>query len=332
MQTHSTPLLDIIGDVHGALPALERLLAQLGYDADWRHPDGRTLVFLGDLVDRGAHSLEIAERVMALVQRGEAVCLMGNHEYNLVRNRQGKMKVKHSNADTIADIERRPERWGPVLDFFARLPLAIELPDLRIVHAVWLSHCVDALSPALGLSSGPPSADPARSPVEWLLRHVAVASPIHGADLHPDVPTDLPEGQEDLRHELLIKGHERPIAASFADKDGAVRNRERVTWWHDTNEDVPTDKPVVFGHYWNLPPLPGHHDAFAPPYPSGTPALVAWLKALAPHLPPTGRAPVPEDARAICVDYNGALLATKTPCAGALRWPEREVVWAFSPA
>ena len=41
---------DIIGDVHGELPALRQLGRDLGYDVDggWTHPDNRLLVFLGD--------------------------------------------------------------------------------------------------------------------------------------------------------------------------------------------------------------------------------------------------------------------------------------------
>ena len=48
--------LDVVGDVHGELDALLALLAHLGYDADGAHPDGRHLVFVGDLCDRGPDS------------------------------------------------------------------------------------------------------------------------------------------------------------------------------------------------------------------------------------------------------------------------------------
>ncbi len=53
-------------------------------DGDWTHPDGRLPVFLGDLIDRGAHGLEVAELVMGLAERRRGFCIMGNHEYNLV--------------------------------------------------------------------------------------------------------------------------------------------------------------------------------------------------------------------------------------------------------
>lgn len=44
--------LDIVGDVHGELQALQALLVRLGYDECGEHPGGRRLVFVGDLCDR----------------------------------------------------------------------------------------------------------------------------------------------------------------------------------------------------------------------------------------------------------------------------------------
>jgi len=50
-RTDLTGPFDIIGDVHGCLPELELLLADLGYDpVTGTPPPGRTAVFLGDLV------------------------------------------------------------------------------------------------------------------------------------------------------------------------------------------------------------------------------------------------------------------------------------------
>jgi protein phosphatase len=57
---HESGPLDIIGDIHGCLDETLELLAQLGYDVaivDGRytlsHSQGRKVVFVGDLVDRG---------------------------------------------------------------------------------------------------------------------------------------------------------------------------------------------------------------------------------------------------------------------------------------
>ena len=54
--------VDIVGDVHGELGALDALLDRLGY-VRGRHPEGRRLVFVGDLIDRGPDSAGVLERV-----------------------------------------------------------------------------------------------------------------------------------------------------------------------------------------------------------------------------------------------------------------------------
>lgn len=71
--------------MHGELEALRGLLTQLGYDQSGRHPEGRQLVFVGDLVDRGPESAAVVELVAQLVAEGRAQCVLGNHELNILR-------------------------------------------------------------------------------------------------------------------------------------------------------------------------------------------------------------------------------------------------------
>ncbi|MBT8422614.1 MAG: metallophosphoesterase, partial [Gammaproteobacteria bacterium] len=78
--------LDIVGDIHGEIDALRQLLAGLGYDEAGNHPDGRRLVFVGDLVDRGPDSPAVLRAVRDLVNNGNAQCILGNHELNLLRD------------------------------------------------------------------------------------------------------------------------------------------------------------------------------------------------------------------------------------------------------
>ncbi|MHC5067683.1 MAG: metallophosphoesterase [Planctomycetota bacterium] len=66
-----------IGDVHGYIDRLEAILAEC--DADER------LVFVGDLIDRGEDSAAVVARVRGLCEAGRAHCVLGNHEYALVR-------------------------------------------------------------------------------------------------------------------------------------------------------------------------------------------------------------------------------------------------------
>ena len=73
----------MIGDIHGHLDPLERLLGTLGYrsvDGVWRHPT-RTVAFIGDLVDRGPDSASVIERAIRIGAPFDKVTLLiGNHE------------------------------------------------------------------------------------------------------------------------------------------------------------------------------------------------------------------------------------------------------------
>lgn len=108
--THLTGPFDIIGDVHGCSSELETLLAKLGY-RDGTHPEGRTAVFVGDLVDRGPDSPGVLRRVMGMVEAGTALCVPGNHENKLGRYLKGRnVQHTHGLAETIEQFEREDER------------------------------------------------------------------------------------------------------------------------------------------------------------------------------------------------------------------------------
>ncbi|MFJ3246576.1 polynucleotide kinase-phosphatase [Streptomyces sp. NPDC086782] len=109
--THLTGPFDIIGDIHGCSAELEALLAKLGY-ADGTHPEGRTAVFVGDLVDRGPDSPGVLRRVMSMAESGDALCVPGNHENKYGRHLKGR-KVQHTHglAETIAQMEGESEEF-----------------------------------------------------------------------------------------------------------------------------------------------------------------------------------------------------------------------------
>lgn len=67
-------MLYAVGDIHGELEKLERLLEHLPLA-----PDDR-LVFLGDYVDRGPEAAGVVSRLVALSQERDCVFLIGNHE------------------------------------------------------------------------------------------------------------------------------------------------------------------------------------------------------------------------------------------------------------
>lgn len=76
-----------VGDVHGDPNALAGVLQRAGVTDDNRHWSGGStvLVQVGDLVDRGDHSREVLDLMMALEKEapksgGRVIALLGNHE------------------------------------------------------------------------------------------------------------------------------------------------------------------------------------------------------------------------------------------------------------
>ncbi|MBI0380606.1 polynucleotide kinase-phosphatase, partial [Streptomyces albiflaviniger] len=113
---HLTGPFDIIGDIHGCRSELETLLGKLGYalrrddlgrPVDAGHPEGRTAVFVGDLVDRGPDSPGVLRLAMGMVASGAALCVPGNHENKLARYLKGrKVRVTHGLAETVEQLDR----------------------------------------------------------------------------------------------------------------------------------------------------------------------------------------------------------------------------------
>lgn len=70
-----------IGDIHGRLDLLNRLLALIDADDAQRGPADCQLIFLGDLIDRGPESAGVVERARVIAEAAPATrLLMGNHE------------------------------------------------------------------------------------------------------------------------------------------------------------------------------------------------------------------------------------------------------------
>jgi hypothetical protein len=255
---------DIIGDIHGQASKLEALLGLLGYiesDGVYRHPERRVL-FLGDYIDRGPAVRRVLQVVRAMVEAGEAVALMGNHELNALLfhtlGADGQPLRPHSEEKTrqhmatLVQFSERKDEWRDWLAWFAQLPLCHETEEFRAVHACWSdTHFEDV--------RGCDFRDP-------LLLAAAVDKS------HP-VSRAL---------DILLKGPEvkLPRGAIIPDKDGHKRKTMRVRWWglsdgescyrslimppgasapEDTADpavlasvpDYPEDAKTVFcGHYW----------------------------------------------------------------------------------
>jgi len=142
---------DIIGDVHGCFDELCELLRQLGYVFDKSafekaaelpppgvvHPQGRKVVFLGDLVDRGPKIAQVLRLAMSMVASGSALCVPGNHDAKLMRKLKGRdVQITHGLADSIEQLGRESEEFSKsVAEFIDDLVSHYVLDDGKLVVA-----------------------------------------------------------------------------------------------------------------------------------------------------------------------------------------------------
>jgi len=148
-----------IGDIHGRLDLLDHLLRAIVTDDEERGPiRRRTLVFLGDYVDRGADSSGVIERLITgMPYDFECVCLKGNHEEMLMQSiiDPAMLNIWASNGglETLAsygisagskDVDTRPQYLADTLaaampdrhlSFLEGLSLSVTFGDYLFVHA-----------------------------------------------------------------------------------------------------------------------------------------------------------------------------------------------------
>ncbi len=142
---------DIVGDIHGCHDELTELLDRLGYSLseasgpdgeprfDLVHPDGRRLVLLGDLVDRGPGNVRVLRLAMDAVDRGTTLCLPGNHDMKLLKYLSGRdVRLTFGTDRTVAEVERENGAFRRrIADFLRGLPshYVLDYGRLVCVHA-----------------------------------------------------------------------------------------------------------------------------------------------------------------------------------------------------
>jgi Calcineurin-like phosphoesterase len=279
--------LDVIGDVHGQYDKLVELLEHLGYhdtDGTWRHPS-RTVVFVGDLIDRGPLQLATIELVRRMADSGSARCVMGNHEFNAIAwvtpdpEHPGKFLRDHHKPgnreqhQAFLDVVEGTHRQRDITDWFRTLPLWLDLPGLRIVHACWHQPSIDLLQKAMGSSSS-------------LTDEMILLGSRKGHAIYEAI-------------EIVCKGLEvaLPAGISIQDKEGKVRHEVRVRWWQ---EDLSTYRKAVIGppeEMEKIPDAPMPAEWVAHPY-AGPPVLFGhyWFTGTPQVISP----------RFACLDYSAA--------------------------
>ena len=103
-----------IGDLQGCYDELRKLLDRIKYD-----PVDDRLWFVGDLVNRGPHSLELLRFIKGLGK--QAVAVLGNHDLHLLALSvgQSKHKGKDHTLEPILEADDRDE----LLDWLRHRPL-----------------------------------------------------------------------------------------------------------------------------------------------------------------------------------------------------------------
>lgn len=138
--------IDVIGDIHGCYKEFKELTIKLGYEWDSGlpiHKNGRLLAFVGDLTDRGPHSIKMIKIVSNLVQNNKAYYSPGNHCNKLYRYFLGNnVSITHGLETTVAEFESlNPTEQDLIRQAFITLyennPLyqVLDNGNLTIAHA-----------------------------------------------------------------------------------------------------------------------------------------------------------------------------------------------------
>jgi serine/threonine protein phosphatase 1 len=127
-----------IGDVHGCLDKLQRILVRC---RDHGGDRPRRLVFVGDYVDRGPDSRGVIETLLALQQQeAEMVCLRGNHEAMMLEafaTGDEDLWLLNGGGSTLGSygIRQALDLPGEHMDWVTRLPLSFDDGWRLFVHA-----------------------------------------------------------------------------------------------------------------------------------------------------------------------------------------------------
>lgn len=125
------PVTYVVGDIHGCLAPLDRLLAKFA-----PRPEDE-VVFVGDYIDRGPQSREVVDRLLGLPHR--CIFLMGNHERMLLDFLAGEdeeLYLENGGRATLESYGGNPDGIpASHLAFFHNLRPMYETSDYLIVHA-----------------------------------------------------------------------------------------------------------------------------------------------------------------------------------------------------
>jgi hypothetical protein len=256
--------IDIIGDIHGHATELHSLLKAMDYteiNGVYQHPE-RSVIFLGNFIDRGDEQLEVLRVVSAMCINGHARAIMGNHEFNAIgwymSDGQGGFLRPHTDDNRnqhskfLKQIVAGSTMHEATIQWFKSLPILLNLPSIRAIHACWHMPSLKTLAPYLN--------DDATFTNSGIIAAFQKGTAEYDAA------------------EVLLKGPEikLPHNLEFQDKDKKWRSHARIRWWDKSTTELrdlliglegaeqllPSAEldiseyhyheqaPLFFGHYW----------------------------------------------------------------------------------
>ena len=148
-QPHLHGPFDIIGDIHGCMDELVLLLEKLGYQIT-KHTDksrdygytvdppmDRQVIFVGDLVDRGPAVDDVLRLAMSMVKNNTALCIIGNHDYKLLRKLRGEIVRMAGGIEiSLQQLEKEPEEHiHAIIEFLSTFNYHYVLNNGKLVVA-----------------------------------------------------------------------------------------------------------------------------------------------------------------------------------------------------
>lgn len=134
------PTYYAIGDIHGRLDLLNGLLTKIQAHAAGRQ-GAKTLVFLGDYIDRGHDSAGVLDRLLEGPPLGidRQVCLLGNHEDLMLRYMRGEDRfgdwVRNGGGATLRSYAGDHEHMDRHANWLSALPICLHEEGFYFVHA-----------------------------------------------------------------------------------------------------------------------------------------------------------------------------------------------------
>ena len=221
----------VIGDVQGCYDELINLCSKIKFN-----PKKDTLIFAGDLVNRGPKSLEVLN--FCLENKKSIKAVLGNHDFYLlylIEHKKNNRSLKTIlNADNISKIHK----W------LKKLPLLLKVKING--HDFWISHA--GIPHMWNLKTA-----------KKLSKEVQVALKEDSYNLLKNMWGDTPSKWNSKlvkykRYRVIINYFTR---MRFLDNKGALKLKKKnlkseknhIPWFKQTTHNLKKDESIIFGHW-----------------------------------------------------------------------------------